>query len=217
MPTLDQAREYYLSADPVHDFQHIQRVLALAERVGREEGADLEVLRAAALLHDAAGAQPAAEGQGAAGGGRATHHEASAEFARAVLAGEGWPEERIEAVLHCIRAHRFRGTETPRSLEAKILFDCDKLDVLGAIGVARAMAYAALAGQPLTGEPSDRFKATGQKEPGEPHTPYHEFLFKLSRVKDRMHTATARKIAEERHRYLQEYFERLAREVQGLS
>jgi uncharacterized protein len=215
MPTIEQARQYYQAADPVHDFSHIQRVLALAERVGRAEGADLEIVRAAALLHDAAGATPGDERQGAPQGARATHHEASADFAREVLAGEGWPEERIEAVLHCIRAHRFRGTEAPRSLEAKILFDCDKLDVLGAIGAARTVAYAALAGQPLTGEPSEKFKATGEKEPGEPHTPYHEFLFKLGRVKDRMYTATARGIAEERHRYLQEYFERLGREVAG--
>jgi uncharacterized protein len=215
VPSIDQTRQYYLSADPVHDFEHIRRVLALAERVGREEGADLEILRAAVLLHDAAGATPGDEGQGAPRGGRARHHEASADFARGVLAGEGWPQERIEAVLHCIRAHRFRGSEAPRSLEAKILFDCDKLDVLGAIGVARAMAYAALAGQPLTGEPSGKFKATGEKEPGEPHTPYHEFLFKLARVKDRMHTATARAIAEERHKYLQEYFLRLNAEVTG--
>lgn len=215
MPSIDQARQYYLAADPVHDFGHILRVLALAERVGRAEKADLEILRAAVLLHDAAGATPGDESQGVPRGGRATHHEASADFAREVLAGEGWPQERIEAVLHCVRTHRFRGTETPRSLEARILFDCDKLDVLGAIGVARTVAYAALAGQPLTGEPSEKFKATGQKEPGEPHTPYHEFLFKLSRVKDRMHTATARAIAEERHRYLEEYFERLALEVAG--
>jgi len=210
MPTVEQARQYYLAADPVHDFHHILRVLALAERVAREEGADLEIVRAAVLLHDAAGASPGADS-----GPRATHHEASADFAREVLAAKGWPDERIEAVQHCIRAHRFRGTEAPRSLEAKILFDCDKLDVLGAIGVARTVAYAALAGQPLTGEPSEKFKTTGEKEPGEPHTPYHEFLFKLSKVKDRMQTATARKIAEDRHQYLEDYFVRLTREVAG--
>ena len=209
MPTLEQARAYYASADPVHDFDHILRVLALAERVGRAEGADMELLRAAVLLHDASGAAPGD------GNGRAAHHHASAEVAREVLRGEGWPEDRVEAVLHCIRAHRFRGDEPPHSLEAKILFDCDKLDVLGAIGVARAMAYAALAGQPLTGEPSERFKATGEKEVDEPHTPSHEFLFKLSRIKDRLHTPAARAIAAERHRYLAEYFERLALEVKG--
>lgn len=211
MPTVDDARQYYTRADPVHDFAHILRVLALAERIGQAEGADMDVLRAAVLLHDASGATPEANDAG----GRATHHEASAEAARAILAAEGWANDRIEAVLHCIRAHRFRGTEAPRTLEAKILFDCDKLDVLGAIGVARAMAYAALAGQPLTGEPSEKFRATGEKEPGEPHTPYHEFLFKLGRVRDRLHTAHARNLAAERHRYLAEYFERLARETAG--
>lgn len=209
MPTIEKARAYYAAADPVHDFDHILRVLALAERIGLAEGADMEVLRAAVLLHDISGAKPGDDH------GRATHHHASADLAREALRGEGWPEDRLEAVLHCIRAHRFRGDETPQSLEAKILFDCDKLDVLGAIGVARAMAYAALAGQPLTGEPSERFKTTGEKEADEPHTPYHEFLFKLSRIKDRLHTLSARAIAEERHRYLAGYFDRLAREVKG--
>lgn len=209
MPTLERARVYYQDADPVHDFSHVLRVLALAERIGKVEGADMDILRAAALLHDASGAAPHD------GDGRAAHHHASAELAREILRGEGWPEDRVEAVLHCIRAHRFRGDEPPQSLEAKILFDCDKLDVLGAIGVARAMAYAALAGQPLTGEPSERFKATGEKEPGEPHTPYHEFLFKLVRIKDSLHTPAARALAAERHHYLAEYFDRLAREVKG--
>ena len=209
MPTIEQARQYYTDADPVHDFNHILRVLALAERIGRAEGADMEVLRAAVLLHDAAGSTSGDDS-------RAAHHHASAEFARAALQAEGWTAERIEAVLHCIRAHRFRDeTEPPQSLEARILFDCDKLDVLGAIGVARTFAYAALAGEPLTGEPSETFRRTRQKEPGEPHTPYHEFLFKLAHVKDRLYTPTARALAEARHRYLAEYFERLALEVRG--
>jgi uncharacterized protein len=130
-----------------------------------------------------------------------------------VLAEAGWPEARIEAVLHCIRAHRFRGGEAPQSLEARILFDCDKLDVTGAIGVLRTVAYAALAGQPLTAEVSDSFRQTGQKQPGEPHTPYHEFLFKLSTV--RFHTPAARAIAGRRRRYMARFFERLSQEVDG--
>lgn len=216
MPTIEQVRPFYAGADPVHDFSHVLRVLALAERIGRAESADLEILRAAVLLHDASGsgAEGAAAGDGAAG--RANHHQLSADVAAELLAAEGWPPDRIAAVRHCIRAHRFRDDrEPPQSLEAKILFDCDKLDVLGAIGVARTVAYAALDGQALTGDVSERFQATGQKEPGELHTPYHEFLFKLSKVKDRMHTATARAIAKERHRYLAEFFDRLALEVRG--
>lgn len=209
MPTLEQARAWYANADVVHDFAHIERVLALAERIGAAEGADLEIVRAAVLLHDAHGAAPADSP------GRNRHHENAAEFARQVLTAEGWPEDRIAAVQHCIRAHRYRGEEKPQTLEAQVLFDCDKLDVLGAIGAARAVAYAALAGQPLTGEPSALFRATGGKEPGEPHTPYHEFLFKLSKIKDRLHTPTARALAHDRHLYLAGFFERLHSEIAG--
>jgi uncharacterized protein len=73
--------------------------------------------------------------------------------------------ERIAAVQHCIRAHRFRDDrEPPQTLEAKILFDADKLDVLGAIGAARTIAYAVLDGQPVYAEPSPRFRSTFQKE-----------------------------------------------------
>ncbi len=208
MITLDQARQWYTSADPIHDFDHIVRVYRLAQHIGQAEGADMEILLAAALLHDTAGAAPDGLSH------RPTHHLASAEFARKVLAQEGWPPDRIEAVLHCIRAHRFRGGEAPRSLEAKILFDCDKLDVTGAIGVLRTIAYAALAGQPLTGDVSESFRKDGRKEPGEPHTPYHEFLYKLSKV--RFHTAAARVLAEERQRYMAEFFARLQAEAGGL-
>lgn len=209
MPSLAQARAWYATADPVHAFDHIERVLALAERIGQTEGADMEVLRAAVLLHDAVNAAPADAA------GRAAHHKAAADFAYTILHAEGWPADRIAAVQHCIRAHRFRGDEKPQTLEAKILFDSDKLDVLGAVGAARTIAYAALAGQPLTGEPSAQFRATGQKEPAEPHTPYHEFLYKLVHIKDRLYTPTARAIAADRHRYLAEYFARLQLETQG--
>jgi uncharacterized protein len=211
LPTIEQARQFYTAADPVHDFGHVLRVLALAERIGQAEGADLEVLRAAALLHDAQGNTP-----GGPEAGRAAHHHASADLAGAILEAEGWPGDRIAAVQHCIRAHRFRDPAEPRaSLEAKILFDCDKLDALGAIGAARAIAYAALAGQPLVGAVTDRFRATGEREAGEAHTPYHEFLFKLSQLAERMHTASARALAAERHRFLAEFFERLEREARG--
>jgi uncharacterized protein len=209
MPTIDQARAWYANADPIHDFEHILRVLALAERLANAEGADLEIVRAAVLLHDAADAAPDNEA------GRLTHHEDAASFAKKILREEGWGEDRIEAALHCIRAHRFRGGEVPRTLEAMIMFDADKLDVLGAIGVARTFGYAAIAGQPLTGKPSQKFLATLEKEPDEPHTAYHEYLFKLSRLKDRFHTQTAKMIAEERSRYLDEFFERLHKEERG--
>jgi uncharacterized protein len=209
MPTIEQARAWYSASDAIHDFDHVLRVYHLAERLARIEGADLEIVHAAALLHDAMGATPGSEV-------RAEHHIASAEFAGTVLFEEGWSPERIAAVQHAIRAHRYRGKEDfPETMEAKVIFDADKLDVLGAIGVARVVGYAALAGQPPYAEPSEQFLHTGVKEPGEPHSAYHEHLFKLRKVRDRMFTQAARQIAEERLQYVDEYFQRLIREIAG--
>ncbi|UCD99978.1 MAG: HD domain-containing protein [Chloroflexota bacterium] len=208
MPNIETARDWYPGYDPVHGFDHILRVYRMAEKLALIEGANLEIVRAAALLHDAQGSQT--EGGEA---GRQEHHHASADFAREVLLDEGWDQKRIEAVQHCIRAHRFRdNTESPQTLEAKILFDADKLDVIGAIGVARTVAFDVVVNQPIYAEPSPRFLASGEKEPGEPHSSYHEFLFKLSKIKDILFTATAREIAEDRHQFMTEYFERLAAE-----
>jgi uncharacterized protein len=207
MPTVDQAKNWYEEHDSVHGFDHALRVYALAEELGAELGADLEILRAAALLHDASGAAPGESGK------RGDHENASAHFARRVLLDEGWEESRIEAVEHCIRAHRFRNQETPKSLEAKILFDADKLDVVGAFGVARTIGYAIQAKNPIFSEPSEQFMLEGHKEPGEVHSAYHEYLFKLRRVKDRLYTEPAKRIASHRHKLLVQFFDQLAAEA----
>lgn len=209
MLTLEQAKTWYQHTDPVHDFTHIERVYAMAERLAKAEGADLEIVHAAALLHDADGTTPGSEV-------RQEHHLRSAEIAGRVLEKEGWPQERIAAVQHCIRAHRFRDDrEPPETIEAQCLFDADKLDVLGAIGAIRTVVYAALAGTPFITEPSQKFIQTGVEEPGELHSAYHEYLFKLVKIKDRLYTATARDLAEERSQYLDEFFIQLQAEVKG--
>jgi uncharacterized protein len=211
MPTIEETKAWYPNQDPVHGFDHVLRVYYMAARLAEAEGADLEIVRAAALLHDA-------EGSATAGGdeGRRDHHQASAELAAEVLRAEGWPPEQIAAVQHCIRAHRFRDTsEPPRTIEAKVLFDADKLDVLGAVGVARTIAFDVVVGAPFYAEPSERFIQTGEKEPGEPHSSYHEYLFKLRKIKDRLYTPAARALAEGRHRFLAEFFERLGAEYRG--
>jgi len=209
MPTIEQARAWYKNNDPVHGFEHVLRVLSLAEHLGRELSADLEILRAAALLHDASDAHPSENGD------RGRHESASADFARGVLYAEGWEPVRIEAVLHCIRTHRFRSQEPPTTLEAQILFDADKLDVNGAFGVARTIGYAIQAGQPIFAEPSERFLESGKAESGEPHSAYHEYLFKLRHVTERLYTKPARRFARKRHRILIAFFEQLATEARG--
>lgn len=212
MPTIDQARRWYPKNDPVHGFDHVLRVTRVAELLAKAEGADLEIVHAAALLHDAA--DPKDVTGATAHHKREDHHLTSAAFARRVLSKEGWPEDRIRAVEHCIRAHRFRKPEEqPESLEARVLFDADKLDAIGAIGAARAIGYALQHGQPFFTSPSEQFLSTGVPLEDEPHSAYHEYRFKLSKLKDRMYTPTAIKLAEDRHHLMSEFFEALALEA----
>ena len=208
MPTIEQAKSWYDPKDPVHGFDHVLRVTQMAERLGRQLEADLEILNAAALLHDASGADPGGER-------RSSHEQDSAEFAGQILREAGWPAERIHAVQHCIRCHRFRGQERPQTLEAQILFDADKLDVMGAFGAARTIGYAVQAGQPTFAEPSQGFLKDGTRQAGEPHSAYHEYLFKLAKVRERLFTQPARALGERRHQAMVAFFDQLAAEARG--
>lgn len=207
----EEARSWYEGSDEVHNFEHVLRVEKMARRIALVEGADLEIVQAAAYLHDSRGASPEADGQA-----RKGHHITSAEFAGEVLTAKGWEKERIEAVQHCIRAHRFRyDEERPETIEAMCVFDADKLDVLGAVGAARTIAYAVLAGEPILSEPSEKFLKTGQKEEDEEHSSYHEYLFKLRKVKDQLFTKLGKEIARERDEFLHQFYERLLAEYRG--
>jgi uncharacterized protein len=207
MPSVEEARAWYPEDDPTHGFKHVLRVYKLGEYIAREEDAKWGIVRAAILLHDAHS-----------GGDRVSHHTASAAFAEEVLEAEGWSSEDISAVQHCIRAHRFRGPgERPRTLEAKVLYDADKLDAIGAVGVVRAIAYALQHGQGLYQNPSAKFLETGHKEPGEPHTPMHEYHFKLRHLAKQMFTDTGRRLAQRRHELMTRFFQQLDWEIRGPS
>ena len=197
--SIEAARALYEGADAAHTFDHVLRVLALAERIARAEGADLRVVRTAALLHDVERHRP-------------DHHLRGAERARELLAG--WPEPFVEAVAHAIAAHRFRAGPAPATLEARCVFDADKLDAIGAIGVARAFAYGGRHGQRLW-VPLDSVDADGPDPAPAEHTPVHEYVRKLARLRGRLYTATARQIAEGRHAFMTAFYRRLEAEVTG--
>lgn len=204
------ARAFYVHGGSSHDFEHVLRVTALAERIARAEGADLAIVRTAALLHDVAESQ-----------GREQHHRASAVRAREILSDQS--PQFIEAVAHAIEAHRFRAQPDPQTLEAQIVFDADKLDITGAIGVARAFAYAGEHGNVLWNTPWREIAAGGGDAISRPtalgaaYTPSHEFVYKLDRITGRLYTAAARAIAGEREAFMRAFFERLDQEAVGLA
>lgn len=213
MITVEQARALYpVVGGTAHGFDHVLRVTALAVHIAGEEGADAEVVRVAALLHDLTAAGP----------GRTDHHVTSAQQARGILLSMGHPAPAVEAVAHCIVAHRFRSptqgeagaaSTDPETLEAQCVYDADKLDAIGAVGVARAFAYGAELGQPLWGQVSAEFQEGVRT--GEPHTAHHEYYVKLRCIRDQLYTQTGRRMAAERHRYMTGFFDRMSLEVAG--
>jgi len=184
------AKKFLEGSEGCHGWGHTERVRALCKRIGREEGADLEVLELAALLHDI-GRRFEAES-----GGRICHAEKSAELAKTILEKYGIEREEIDAVVHCVECHRFRGNRMPGSKEARILFEADKLDSIGAIGIGRAFLFC--------GEHGGRF-----------HSPFREFEVKMGKIKDLMQTATGKRMAKERHAFMEAFFERLKKEMDG--
>lgn len=210
MIDVETARSYYTDGDSAHGFDHVLRVWRLALHLAEEEGADRAVVSAAALLHDVGRAEERRTG--------VCHAQQGARMAREILRGQ--PPAFVEAVAEAIAQHRFRGGQQPTTLEARVLYDADKLDAIGAIGVARAYAVAGMQQQHLWAKVdpayAERPPQAGANDLGESeHTPVHEYLFKLVKLRERLTTRTGRRMAEGRHRFMVAFFERLEAEVAG--
>jgi uncharacterized protein len=210
MHTVEEIKDFattcFSNARGSHDWDHTQRVFNLCMHIGRVEGANLEVLEIAAYLHDV-GRSHEDESRG-----EACHAEKGAEMARNLLKTYPTSDEQKANIIHCIRSHRFRGDQQPETLEAKVLFDADKLDAIGAMGIARTFLFAGEVGAKLHNpyvEPEDT-------EPySEEDTGYREYKLKLSRIKDRMLTTEGKRMAEERHTFMEMFFSRLTDEHEG--
>lgn len=201
-----EAKAYFRSARGSHDWDHTKRVYELCLRIGRKEKADLEILKLAALLHDIGREEEDRTN------GRVCHAKKSAELARRILRRHGIGKEQMTGVVRCIETHRFRGGRLPDSLEGKILFDADKLDSIGAVGIGRAFLFAGEVGARLH-DPKIRVEET--RPYTKEDTAYREFLVKLSKIKGRIFTREGRRIARDRHRFMAGYFRRLNRETAG--
>lgn len=202
-----EARARFRGARGSHDWDHTERVFRLCLRLGRKEKADLEVLKLAAVLHDIGRQEEDASN------GKVSHSRAGARLARAILEKHGVDKKKIARVVHCIKSHRFRGRDVPRSLEAKILFDADKLDSIGAVGIGRAFLFAGEIGAGLHNPEID---INNTRPYTKEDTAYREFLVKLKKIKDRVFTREGKRMARQRHKFMTEFFDRLNRETHGL-
>jgi uncharacterized protein len=203
----EEAEAFFRSARGSHDWDHTERVRRLCLRIGRKEKADPGVLEIAALLHDIGRAEEDRSH------GRVCHARSGAALARSILEGHGVEPAVVRAVVAAIKTHRFRRGGAPRTLEAQVLFDADKLDSIGAVGIGRAFLFAGEVGARVHDKAIDvrRTKPYTRED-----TAYREYLVKLSRVRDRMTTREGRRIAAERHRYMAAFFDRLNKETDGI-
>lgn len=201
-----EAKRYFENAKGSHDWEHTERVYNLCMHIGKEEKADIEILKLSAILHDIG-----REYQDKTNG-RVCHAEKGALLARELLGKHAMDKERIDKVIHCIECHRFRGDRIPQSKEAKVLYDADKLDSIGAVGIGRAFLFAGEVGAQLhnIGVDPEKTKPYTKED-----TAYREFMVKLKKVKDKMLTKEGKRIAEERHAFMEEFFDRLNKEVEG--
>ncbi len=189
-----------------HDWEHTLRVFRLCEIMGHAENADMDVLRAAAYLHDIGRVfQDNSSGE-------VCHAEKGAQMAAPLVEKLPLTESQKQNIIHCIRSHRFRNHHHPITVEAKILFDADKLDAIGAVGVARAFLFAGEVGARLH---NPDIEAQDAMPYSENDTGYREYKVKLCKIKDRMLTAEGRRLARERHAFMNEFFNRFLDEYQG--
>jgi uncharacterized protein len=200
---IEIAERFYSENDAAHDFDHALRVTRLALRIGTKEEADVEVLALAGILHDIARREQELTG--------VCHAKKGAEMANTILTEIGYDEDKRHHVTAMIRTHRFRVELRPETLEAKILYDADKLDAIGAIGIGRAYAMGGFRGQRM-------YSTTDGERPDEDsreYSPVAEYRFKLRTIVDKMLTPSGRKMAKKRHEFMVQFFEELEEEVNG--
>ena len=200
------ALTYFHDSRGSHGWEHSERVMNLAFHIAKKENANLQVIQIATILHDIG-----REAQDKSNG-KICHADEGARLAREILKPFDLSNDDKTNIVHCIQTHRFRNAHEPESIEAKVVFDADKLDSIGAVGIGRAFLFAGEIGAKLHNHNVDisRTQAYTKED-----TAYREFMVKLSKVKDRLLTDEGKRIAEGRHDFMVEFFERMNREAEG--
>lgn len=198
----------YLEQDggSCHDWEHTERVIRNALFLASAEGADTAIVEAAAILHDIGRPREVASR------GRVDHAAIGASLAMDILEKNKIGDSAFRiAVFHCIASHRYRNRsgEAPQSIEAKVLYDADKLDSLGAVGVARSMHFAGRVGARIHNTADEALNSPPYSRED---SAYREYLVKLRYLPQAMLTAAGAEIAKQRLAFMESFFEELTRE-----
>jgi uncharacterized protein len=191
------------AGDAAHDHEHIRRVVANARALAAAEGANLAVVLPAAWLHDCV-TVPKDSPQ------RPLASRLAAEAAAAFLGDAGYPAELVPAVAHAVAAHSFTAGIPPETAEARVVQDADRLDALGAVGIARCLMLGATMGRPLY-DPAAPFPVG--RAPDDAVSSIDHFYTKLLRLAATMTTAAGRTEAERRTELMRAYLRELGREI----
>lgn len=195
-------------SDSAHDKEHVYRVLANAMVIAQvQQNVDYDVLICACLLHDIGRADQLRDPT-------LCHAKVGAEKAYGWLLENGFSEAFAQKVQSAIQTHRFRKNMPPESEEAKVLFDADKLDVVGAIGVARTLVYKGTVSDPLYNRTAEGKISNGREDMSPSF--FQEYCYKLEKLYDRFYTEKGRKLALQRRAAAVGFYENLYREVNEL-
>lgn len=201
-----------------HDFDHTIRVYNLATELAKGEKVDLEVIRAATLLHDIARVKEDNDPTG-----KTDHAVLSAEMAKPILKRFGFTDKKIKHIQDCIISHRYKTDNRSKTKEAQILFDADKLEGTGAIGVARKFVWVGKNGANIYKKVSTKQyikenmsgKRTGRIQDNTKHSPQIEFEVKTKYLLNSLFTKKAKKICKERTNFMKKFLNRLEKEIKG--
>jgi uncharacterized protein len=200
--TIDFVKETLAGAEGGHDWYHIERVWLTARYIREKEGSgDLLTIELSALLHDISDAKF--------NGG---DHEKGSEMARDFLKKQGVDEEMVEHIQTIIKHVSYKGgfsQEQISTIEFQIVQDADRLDAIGAIGIARAFNYGGFKNRPIHNPdmPLQEYQDSSAYHKSDAPTINH-FYEKLLKLKDLMNTSTGKQMAEERHEYMLQFLDR---------
>lgn len=199
----NKSRVLYPHTDPAHDYLHIMRVVHTAENLCRAEHGNWDVVMPAAFFHDYIHV-PKDDPR------RPYASQLSAEAAIEYLKSVGYPEKHFEAIRQAIESHSYSANIKAETLEAQIVQDADRLDSLGAIGIARCFATSSLMKRPFYSEedPWAESRTLDDKNFGIDH-----FFQKLFKLVEHLNTETAKKEGEHRIAFIKTYLAQIKREI----